>query len=106
MVATGADSRLPTSTSAGRRIISPSSPTTAQIAATGCGPAKIMRSTASKLIRPGGDRVKTDARDATHLTRLGEITAVTVPEREVEAVRDLVRAREDAHADLMRVRHR
>ena len=75
----------------------------------GCGPAKIMRSTASKLIRPGGDRVKTDARDATHLTRLlrlGEITAVTVPEREVEAVRDLVRAREDAQADLVRVRHR
>ena len=68
-----------------------------------------MRSTASKLIRPGGDRVKTDARDAAHLTRLlrlGEITAVTVPEREVEAVRDLVRAREDARADLMRVRHR
>jgi transposase len=63
----------------------------------------------SKLIRPPGDRVKTDAGDAAHLTRLlrlGEITAVTVPEREVEAVRDLVRAREDARADLMRVRHR
>jgi transposase len=63
----------------------------------------------SKLIRPTGDRVKTDARDAAHLTRLlrlGEITAVTVPEAEVEAVRDLVRAREDARADLMRVRHR
>jgi transposase len=64
---------------------------------------------ASKLIRPAGDRVKTDARDAAHLTRrlrLGEITTVTVPEAEVEAVRDLVRAREDARADLMRVRHR
>ena len=63
----------------------------------------------SKLIRPTGDRVKTDARDAAHLTRLlrlGEITAVTVPQAEVEAVRDLVRAREDARADLMRVRHR
>jgi transposase len=63
----------------------------------------------SKLIRPGGDRVKTDARDAAHLTRLlrlGEVTAVTVPEAGVEAVRDLVRAREDARADLMRVRHR
>ena len=58
---------------------------------------------------PAGDRVKTDARDAAHLTRLlrlGEITAVTVPEAEVEAVRDLVRAREDARSDLMRVRHR
>jgi len=63
----------------------------------------------SKLIRPPGDRVKTDVRDAAHLTRLlrlGEITAVVVPEREVEAARDLVRAREDARADLMRVRHR
>jgi transposase len=63
----------------------------------------------SKLIRPAGDRVKTDARDAAHLTRLlrlGEVTAVTVPEADVEAVRDLVRAREDARADLMRVRHR
>ena len=61
------------------------------------------------MIRPAGDRVKTDARDAAHLTRLlrlGEITAVTVPDAEVEAVRDLVRAREDARADLMRVRHR
>ena len=63
----------------------------------------------SKLIRPGGDRVKTDARDAAHLTRLlrlGEITAVTVPDADVEAVRDLVRARENARADLMRMRHR
>ena len=46
----------------------------------------------SKLIRPAGDRVKTDVRDAAHLTRLlrlGEITPVTVPEADVEAVRDL-----------------
>jgi transposase len=63
----------------------------------------------STLIGPSGDRVKTDGRDAAHLTRLlrlGEITAVSVPEPEVEAVRDLVRAREDARADLMRVRPR
>ena len=56
----------------------------------------------SKLQRPAGDRIKTDARDAAHLARLlrlGEITPVTVPEREIEAVRDLVRAREDARAD-------
>lgn len=35
----------------------------------------------SKLIRPAGDRVKTDARDAAHLARLlhlGQITEVTV----------------------------
>jgi transposase len=63
----------------------------------------------SKLQRPAGDRVKTDARDAAHLARLlrlGEITAVRVPNADIEAVRDLVRAREDARADLMRVRHR
>ena len=38
----------------------------------------------SKLQRPSGDRVKTDVRDARHLARLlhlGEIVAVTVPER-------------------------
>ena len=63
----------------------------------------------SKLQRPAGDRIKTDARDAAHLARLlrlGEITPVTVPAPEIEAVRDLVRARDDARADLMRVRHR
>jgi transposase len=63
----------------------------------------------SKLQRPAGDRIKTDARDAAHLARLlrlDEITPVTVPAPEIEAVRDLVRARDDARADLMRVRHR
>ena len=63
----------------------------------------------SKLIRPAGDRVTTDARDAAHLSRLprlGDINTVTVPEGDVEAVRDMVRALEDARADLMRVRHR
>ena len=52
---------------------------------------------------------QTDAKDAAHLARLlrlGEITAVTVPAPEIEAVRDLVRARDDARADLRRVRHR
>ncbi len=63
----------------------------------------------SKLARPSGDRVKTDARDALHLARLlrlGEISAVAVPSPAREAARDLVRAREDARADLMRDRHR
>jgi transposase len=63
----------------------------------------------SKLQRPAGDRVKTDARDALHLAkllRLGQITAVTVPSVGQEAARDLVRAREDARGDLMRARHR
>lgn len=64
----------------------------------------------SKLQRPVGDRVKTDAKDAVHLARLlrlDEITAVTVPTVvEQKAARDLVRAREDARGDLMRARHR
>lgn len=63
----------------------------------------------SKLQRPSGDRVKTDARDAQHLVkllRLDELTAVTVPSLAQEAARDLVRAREDCRGDLMRARHR
>lgn len=63
----------------------------------------------SKLQRPVGDRVKTDARDAVHLARLlrlGEVTPVMVPTVQAEAARDLVRAREDARGDLMSARHR
>src|SRR5215207_5255507 len=63
----------------------------------------------SKLIRPAGDRVKTDARDAAHLARLlhlGQITAVTIPTATQEAARDLVRARDDCRTDLMTARHR
>jgi transposase len=63
----------------------------------------------SKLIRPAGDRVKTDVRDAVmlaRLLRLGEIVAVTVPSVSQESARDLVRAREDARGELMRARHR
>jgi transposase len=63
----------------------------------------------SKLQRPCGDRVKTDARDAMHLARLlrlDEVTCVVVPTPEQEDARDLVRAREDARGDLMRDRHR
>ena len=42
----------------------------------------------SKLQRPSGDRVKTDAKDAVHLARLlrlGEVTAVAVPSVDQEA---------------------
>jgi transposase len=63
----------------------------------------------SKLQRPAGDRVKTDARDAAHLARLlhlGQIVEVTIPTVTQEAARDLVRAREDCRADLMAARHR
>jgi transposase len=63
----------------------------------------------SKLQKPSGDRVKTDAKDAVHLAkllRLDEITSVSIPSVDQEAARDLVRAREDCRGDLMRARHR
>jgi transposase len=63
----------------------------------------------SKLQRPSGDRVKTDARDAVHLARLlrlDEVTVVAIPSVDQEAARNLVRAREDCRGDLMRSRHR
>ncbi len=56
-----------------------------------------------------GSRQKTDARDALKLARLhqaGQLTMVCVSTVEQEQVRDLVRAREDVRADLMRARHR
>jgi len=46
-----------------------------------------------------GDRVKTDRRDSLTLARLhrvGELRAIDVPDDADEAMRDLVRAREDA----------
>jgi transposase len=63
----------------------------------------------SKLQRPSGERVKTDAKDAVHLARLlrlDEYVAVSIPSPDQEHARDLVRAREDARGDLMRARHR
>jgi transposase len=63
----------------------------------------------SKLQKPSGDRVKTDAKDAVHLAkllRLDEVTPVSVPTENQEAARDLVRSREDCRGDLMRARHR
>lgn len=56
-----------------------------------------------------GDRVKTDRRDAVKLARLyraGELTAIRVPDKEQEGVRDLVRAREDVRKDLIAAKHR
>jgi transposase len=63
----------------------------------------------SKLNRPAGDRVKTDAKDALLLAQLlqvGQVTSVRVPTVAEESARDLVRAREDVRGDLMRARHR
>jgi transposase len=62
-----------------------------------------------KVPRGASERVKTDRRDAEHLVRLllaGKLHAVRVPGTEEEALRDLVRAREDIRGDLMRARHR
>jgi transposase len=58
--------------------------------------------------RPG-DRVKTDSRDARKLARLlagGLLEPIHVPSSQLEAARDLVRAREDARLDRMRDRQR
>ena len=57
----------------------------------------------SLIPKKAGDRVKTDRRDAVqlaHLARSGDRTAVSVPQVEDEAIRDLTRAREDALSDL------
>jgi transposase len=62
-----------------------------------------------KIPRGATERVKTDRRDAEHLARLllaGKLHPVRVPGPPEEALRDLVRAREDVRGDLMRARHR
>ena len=54
-----------------------------------------------------GDKIKTDRRDSETLAKLhraGELTSVYVPSLEDEAVRDLVRAREDSVNALKRAK--
>jgi transposase len=56
----------------------------------------------SLIPKKPGDRVKTNRRDAVSLAKLlraGELTAVWVPDRHHEAMRDLTRARETAVMD-------
>ena len=56
-----------------------------------------------------GDRIKTDRRDARKLAQLLRADLLTViqpPSEDNEAVRDIIRARDDARVDLMRSRHR
>jgi len=56
----------------------------------------------AQIPKKAGDRVKTDRRDAVQLARLlrsGDLTPVYVPGVEDEAIRDLVRAREEALKD-------
>jgi transposase len=61
----------------------------------------------SLIPKKPGDRVKTNRRDAVSLVKLlraNELTAVWVPDRQHEAMRDLVRAREAAVMDLRQKR--
>jgi transposase len=56
----------------------------------------------SQIPKKAGDRVKTDRRDAVQLARLlrsGDLTPVYIPTVDDEAIRDLVRAREDTRKD-------
>jgi transposase len=56
-----------------------------------------------------GERIKTDRRDAINLAKLlraGELTPIYVPSDEDEALRDLIRAREDVKEDELRAKHR
>src|SRR4029450_312773 len=56
----------------------------------------------SLMPKKAGDRVKTDRRDAVQRARLarsGDLTAVSVPKVEDEAIRALTRAREDTLSD-------
>jgi transposase len=75
----------------------------------------VERGIACAVVAPGlvpqrpGDRVKTDPRDARQLARLhagGLLEPIHVPSPELEAARDLLRAREDARLERMRARHR
>jgi transposase len=57
----------------------------------------------SKMLRPAGDKIKTDRRDACFLARMllsSNIVEVYIPTPETEACRNLVRAREALRADL------
>lgn len=63
----------------------------------------------SLIPKQPGNKVKTDRRDALKLARLlrsGDLTPVWVPDEAHEALRNLVRARADAKADLLRAKHR
>jgi transposase len=59
--------------------------------------------------RRAGHRVKTDRRDAAQLAglyRAGALTPIHIPTAHEEAVRDLLRGREDICTDLLRAKHR
>ncbi len=83
---------------------------------TGFGPARALTergiacvvAAPGKIERPAQARIKTDRRDAERLVRLlviGGLHPVRVPTPAEEAMRDLIRTREDVRGDLIRARH-
>ncbi len=63
----------------------------------------------SLIPRRSGSRIKTDRRDAINLARLfraGELTCIYIPTREDEAMRDLIRCRDDIKRLQRKVRQR
>ncbi len=61
----------------------------------------------SKTPRKAADRIKTDRRDAerlAHYLRSGDLTSIRVPSEQEEAMRNLLRAREDAKKAEMRAK--
>jgi transposase len=63
----------------------------------------------STIPKKNSDRIKNDRRDALTLARLhraGELTPVYVPDKEDEAIRDLIRAREDARMVAKKAKQR
>ena len=84
---------------------------------TGFGLARHLRAAGihCDVIAPGlvpwrsSDRIKTDKRDARKLAMMYQgrmLEPIWIPSPEQEAVRDLIRVREDARHDRMRARHR
>lgn len=63
----------------------------------------------SKIPKKDGDRTKTDRRDAYNLARLhraGELEGIYIPSKEDEAMRDLIRGRDDARHACRKAKQR
>lgn len=63
----------------------------------------------SKIPKKSGDKIKHDRRDAHNLGRLhraGDLTAIYVPDPEDEAIRDLIRCRDDARIATRKAKQR
>lgn len=63
----------------------------------------------SMIPKKDGERIKTDRRDACNLARLhrsGELEAIYIPTREDEAMRDLIRSRDDARHSSRKAKQR